>query len=230
MEKYISLILLLSWSFFSGCQQENGLPVQNGDLLFVGLPVNYTIGDTTGMSSAIAAATGDEDSLNYIHVAIIEVDGHDSIWIIDATLKHGVDRYPFSTFLADFTLDDGSYPQLDVMRLKDNRHAADYVEQAKKFCGQPYDICFLPDNGALYCSELVRNAYRNADGTYLFGEEPMNFKSADGTFPPYWVYLFDSIGQPIPQDVPGTNPNGMSKEPCLTKVLTLEQPDKLGEK
>ena len=120
--------------------------MQTGDLLFVGLPYDFTIGDSTDMSSAITAATGDEEGVNYIHVAILEVDDNDSIWVIDATLKHGVDRYPFSTFLSDFTLDDGSYPQLDVMRLKDNRKAADYVENAKTYCGRAYDIYFLPDN------------------------------------------------------------------------------------
>lgn len=221
MKTRIFIILLWSLICLSGCRHENGLSVQTGDLLFVGVPYDFTIGDTTGMSGAIAAATGDKKDVNYIHVAILEVDSRDSLWIIDATLKHGVARYPFSTFLSDFTLEDGSYPQMDIMRLSDTRHAADYVEQAKAFCGQPYDLCFLPDNDAQYCSELVHNAYRNDDGSYLFSEEPMNFKAPDGTFPPYWVALFDSMGKPIPQGVRGTNPNQMAKEPCLVKVLTL---------
>ena len=230
MKTHISLVLLFSLFCLFGCQQKTELPVQTGDLLFVGLPYDFTIGDSTDMSSAITAATGDEEGVNYIHVAILEVDDNDSVWVIDATLKHGVDRYPFSTFLSDFTLDDGSYPQLDVMRLKDNRKAAYYVENAKTYCGRAYDIYFLPDNEEQYCSELVRNSYRNDTISYIFSEAPMNFQAADGTFPPYWVFLFDLINQPIPQGVPGTNPNGMSKEPCLTKVLTLEHPDKLGKR
>ena len=45
------------------------------------------------MTGAIAAATGSGDT-EYIHVAILEVDAVGDLWIIDATLKHGVARYP----------------------------------------------------------------------------------------------------------------------------------------
>ena len=218
------LLVLLGTS----CQQksapveESTLLVQNGDLLFVGLPYDFTIGDSTSMCDAITAATGQDSGINYIHVAILEVDNNDSVWVIDATLKHGVDRYPFSTFLNDFTLEDGSYPQFDIMRLKDNTKAANYIENAKTFCGRAYDVYFLPNNDEQYCSELVRNAYRDDTTSYIFSEAPMNFQASDGTFPPYWVYLFNLINQPIPQGLPGTNPNSMSKEPCLMKVTSLE--------
>lgn len=191
--------------------------LQNGDLVFVGLPLDFDATDTTDMGSAIAASTGDSTGINYIHVAIAEVAG-DSVWIIDATLKHGVDRYPLDTFLCDFTLDNGSLPQLDIMRLTGNDKADKYVENAKQYVGRSYDLYFLPDNDEQYCSELVRNSYINEKGEHLFSEAPMNFKSDDGTFPPYWTWLFEQIGQPIPQGLPGTNPNAMSKEKCLKKV------------
>ena len=190
--------------------------LQTGDLVFVGLPLDYMT-DTTDMSSAIVSATGDSTGINYIHVAIAEV-ANDSVWIIDATLTHGVDRHPLDTFFCDFTLDDGSLPQMDIMRLSNNRQAAKYVENAKHFTGRDYDLYFLPDNDEQYCSELVRNSYIDEKGEHIFSEAPMNFKADDGTFPPYWVWLFEQIGQPIPQGLPGTNPNAMSKEKCLKKV------------
>lgn len=189
--------------------------LQTGDLVFVALPLDY-MSDTTEMGSAIAASTGDSVGINYIHVAIAEVS-NDSVWIIDATLAHGVDRHPLDTFFCDFTLDDGSLPQMDIMRLSDNSNASKYVENAKQFVGRKYDLYFLPDNDEQYCSELVRNSYINGE-EHIFSEAPMNFKSDDGTFPPYWVWLFEQIGQPIPQGFPGTNPNAMSKEKCLEKV------------
>ena len=190
--------------------------LQTGDLVFVALPLDF-MSDTTEMGSAIAASTGDSVGINYIHVAIAEV-ANDSVWIIDATLAHGVDRHPLDTFFCDFTLNDGSLPQMDIMRLNDNSNAAKYVENAKLFTGRGYDLYFLPDNDEQYCSELVRNSYINEKGEHLFSEAPMNFKSDNGTFPPYWVWLFEKIGQPIPQGLPGTNPNAMSKEKCLKKV------------
>lgn len=194
---------------------DNTDKLQTGDLVFVALPLDY-MADTTEMGSAIAAATGDSVGINYIHVAIAEVS-NDSVWIIDATLAHGVDRHPVDTFFSDFTLDDGSLPQMDIMRLSDNSKATKYVENAKQFTGRGYDLYFLPDNDEQYCSELVRNSYIEGD-KHLFSDAPMNFKSDDGTFPPYWVWLFEQIGQPIPQGLPGTNPNAMAKEKCLKKV------------
>lgn len=220
MMKKLFLLACLAIFGLSSCLGQFA-KVQNGDLLFVGLPLDYTIFEDTTMESAIAASTGKNNHINYIHVAILEVDQAGQIWIIDATIKHGVDRHPLDTFLSDFTLKDGSYPILDVKRLKKNQDAALYVENAKKYCGRGYDIYFLPDNNEKYCSELVRDAYITPAGKHLFNEKPMNFKSKDGTFPPYWVQLFGLINQPIPQGLPGTNPNAMSKEKVLKEVGSL---------
>ena len=214
----ICFFVLFLLSLLAGKSQ---VQVRTGDLLFVGIPADYTIFDDS-MSGAIAAATGKADQLNYIHVAVLEVDEQGAIWIVDATLKHGVDRHPMDTFLADFTLKNGDYPQLDVMRLKQSRHVAQYVANTKKFCGEAYDLYFLPDNDRHYCTELVYDSYITPKGKHLFHAGPMNFKDEEGEFPPYWVQLFQLIGQPIPQGEPGTNPNAMSKEKCLKRVGTLE--------
>ena len=70
------------------CGQKGDLhEVRNGDLIFVGLPVNYGSGSDS-MSEAIGAATIGDNELNIIHVAILEVQD-DSLWVIDATIKHG---------------------------------------------------------------------------------------------------------------------------------------------
>lgn len=188
--------------------------IRSGDLLFVGIPADYTLDDSS-MSSGIAAATGDGSEINWIHTAILDVDG-EGTWIIDATIKRGVARYPLDSFLVDFTLKDGSYPVFEVMRLKEGPR--DLVENAKKFIGRPYDVWFLPENEAMYCTELVRDSYLGDDGLPILPAAPMNFKGADGEFPPYWVQLFGLLGQPIPQDLPGTNPQDMRRSPLLEKV------------
>lgn len=194
--------------------------IQTGDLLFVALPLDYSLDEADSMDAAIAASTGDSGEVNFIHVAILEVEG-DSTWVIDATIKHGVDRYPLDTFLCDFTLLDGSKPRIDIMRLKDNSEAARFVEQAKRFCGRKYDFVFDTTETDLYCSELVRDSYVTAAGDTLFAQYPMNWKSADGTYPEYWVQIFDFLGCPIPQGLPGTNPNAMIKDPKLTFIHNL---------
>ncbi|MCR5519001.1 MAG: hypothetical protein K6F21_01600 [Bacteroidales bacterium] len=211
MKKLIYLILgIMS---LAACSRQAKL--QTGDLIFVGIPADYDL-ESDSMGSAIGDATGD-GALNLIHVAIAEV-GKDTSWIIDATIKHGVDRHPIDTFFRDFTLKDGSMPVFIVKRLKDDSQAASFVENSKKFLGRPYDVWFLENNEAMYCSELVRESYRPADGSYLFENKPMNFKNAEGEFPLYWQQLFALIGQDIPQDAPGTNPQDMSKAPVLKDV------------
>lgn len=203
-------ILLLAAS----CEpQKDGL--RSGDLIFVGLPFGYNA-DAHSADGAISSATGVEGELNLIHVAIAEVKA-DSIWIIDATLAHGVDRHPLDTFLKDFTLRDGSYPEFIVKRVK-GADADQAVQRAKAFCGRKYDVLFDPYNEELYCSELVQKCYLDASGKALFESEPMNFKGPDGTFPPYWIWLFGELGEEIPQGLPGTNPQRMSQSGCLEDV------------
>ena len=186
---------------------------RTGDLVFVGIPLDYRI---DSMSNAIGDATA-TDSLNIIHAAILDI-AEDGPYIIDATLKHGVDRHPLDTFFCDFTLNNGSLPRFFVMRLKDNRQAADYVKNSLKYLGLSYNNSFVPCDTARYCTELIRDSYVRADGSYIFHEAPMNFRSQDGTMPPYWEELFAILGIPVPQGVPGTNPAAMMKEDCLQPV------------
>lgn len=210
MKKFLTIISILA---AATCCMEKKAALRSGDLLFVAIPADYSL-DTTAMSSGIAAATGD-GTLNYIHTAILETEA-DSVWIIDATIKRGVARYPLDSFLVDFTLKDGSLPVLEVMRLKDG--PKNMVENAKGFIGEPYDMHFLPDNGAKYCTELVRDSYLDESGLPIFPSAPMNFKGPDGEFPTYWVQLFGLLGEPVPQDVPGTNPQDMRHSPLLKET------------
>ena len=207
----LALILLL---FAVSCSQRHDR-LRNGDLIFVGLPLDY-YAEADSMDAAISSSTGQDGALNLIHVAIAEVQA-DSVWIIDATIAHGVDRHPLDTFLKDFTLRDGSYPEFIIKRVKDvDADAA--VEKAKTFCGRSYDVFFLPDNEELYCSELVQKSYLDDKGLPVFESSPMNFAAPDGTMPPYWEWLFGKLGMEIPQGLPGTNPQKMSASKVLKDV------------
>ena len=209
-------VLFILWilSITIGCGQKPAR-LQNGDLIFVGLPLDYQA-ENGSVDEAISSATGSQGALNLIHVAIAEVKA-DSVWIIDATIAHGVDRHPLDTFLKDFTLKDGSIPALIVKRVTGvDAHAA--VQKAKSFCGRKYDLRFLPDNEDLYCSELVQKSYLTANGEPVFESSPMNFKAPDGTMPPYWEWLFGQLGMEVPQGLPGTNPQKMAESACLLDV------------
>ena len=180
-----------------------------GDLLF-------QVGETSEMTGAITAATGKERQLNYSHVGIaVRSRGLDSV--LEATSDGGVRVTALGDFLARSARIDGR-PAVTVMRLSDTTGVAAAIERARKFIGQPYDYSFRPDNGKMYCSELVWESYLAPDGSRRFPARPMNFRAADGSLPRVWAELFAGLGEEIPQDIPGTNPNDMARDPQLKEV------------
>ena len=180
-----------------------------GDLLF-------QVGETSEMTGAITAATGKERQLNYSHVGIaVRSRGLDSV--LEATSDGGVRVTALGDFLARSARIDGR-PAVTVMRLRDTTGVAAAIERARKFIGQPYDYSFRPDNGKMYCSELVWESYLAPDGSRRFPARPMNFRAADGSLPRVWAELFAGLGEEIPQDIPGTNPNDMARDPQLKEV------------
>ncbi len=150
------------------------------------------------------------------------VDESGEIYVVDADDKRGVSRHPLDTFLEDFKYPESS--SFDIMRVKgfDSRQAYKAVGRACVFIGEGYDWCFMPDNGAHYCSELVYDSFLDRRGRHIFSSKPMNFLSDDGTLPKFWEDLFSGLGMPVPQGVQGTNPQDMYFCPRLRKVgITL---------
>ena len=172
----------------------------SGDLLFC-------VQQDSDMEKAIGSSTGE-----YTHVAILEVDNNGRIWIIEATSGVGVHRIPFRHWKKD----NGIFR---VYRLSIPFDTAAVIARAKSFIGQPYDDSFLPDNGSLYCSELVYEAFLDSSGKHLFENQPMNFRDKNGKMPRYWKRHFRKLGIPIPEGVPGTNPTDMAKSKLLNQVL-----------
>ncbi|MBP5548302.1 MAG: hypothetical protein J6X58_05390 [Bacteroidales bacterium] len=171
--------------------------LQSGDLLF------FT-GGRNEMDNAITASTG-----NYTHVAMVERDSTDRVWIIDSSPSHGVRR----TLLSEWHCD-----VFDLYRLAVPFDTAAVVARAHSFLGQPYDDCFLPNNGKLYCSELIYECFLDAAGNHLFEAKPMNWRDANGDLPKYWKKHFRKLGMKVPEGVLGTNPTDLSRSSLLRKL------------
>lgn len=188
--------------------------LRTGDLLFVGYREDAR---DSVMAGAIAAATGGS-SVNFVHVAIVEVT-EDTTWIVDASTERGVARHTLEDFMRGFSEGSGSEPVFALARLKgESRRALQgYVENAKSHIGLPYDYHFLPDNGQYYCSELVYDSFVRRDGSHIFHSAPMNFLDKDGNMPQYWTLLFEKLGEEVPQGVPGTNPQDLYAEKSLLR-------------
>lgn len=190
-------ILLLN-----GCLHAQETHLQPGDLLF------YS--DAGGMGDAIKESTG-----HYTHVALV-VEVGDTVWIIDATQRYGVSRRPFLR-----QPESSIKPYPDVYRLTVPFDTAAVIARATALIGKPYDDTFLPDNGTIYCSELIYEVFLDdcsAKGQHLFKSQPMNWRDKKGKLPEYWQKHFEALGMPVPERVPGTNPTDMSRSPLLRKL------------
>ena len=211
--KKLLLICLSVLVLFTSCQS-NKARIQTGDLVFVTLPAGYHLYNPDYKSSPLMPESF-EDLV--IHTAIADVD-KDGVWIIDATLAHGVDRHPLDVMFNDFALKNGNSCEYIVMRLKNNRGAKRYVANARKEVGKSYNINFTPCDTALYCTELVRNCYLDKKGNPIFPEAPMNFRDRENIMPDYWIWLFGLLGKDVPQGVIGTLPQSMINDPRLVRV------------
>lgn len=183
------------------CSCRTDTAPQTGDLIF------FT-GDSSSMDDAISSSTGD----GFVHVAIVEVDSEGTAWLIDATPQKGVSREKLETKLLE------EKGKAVLMRLKDSTGVTASVQRAKSLIGSPYDFAFLPDNDAYYCSELVYECFLRPDGSHIFSCQPMNFLDSEGNLPEYWKELFEKLQMDVPQGLPGTNPEDLSRSTTLRGI------------
>lgn len=179
---------------------------QTGDLIF------FT-GGSSSMDDAISSSTGD----GFVHVAIVEVDSEGTVWLIDATPQKGVSREKLETKLLE------EKGKAVLMRLKDSSGVAASVQRAKGLIGSSYDFTFLPDNDAYYCSELVYECFLRPDGSHIFSCQPMNFLNSEGNLPEYWKELFEKLQMDVPQGLPGTNPEDLSRSTTLRSTSLFQE-------
>ena len=109
---------------------------------------------------------------------------------------------------------DAGDARLMLARLKDDY--SDLITPAVRYgLAQrdiPYDQLYLTDEGALYCSELVVDMFKDANGGIeFFPETPMNFKdNQTGEVHPSWIAYYAYFGMAVPEREPGSNPGEIS--------------------
>lgn len=206
------LIALILTALLTGCAPSGRnaayIP-KDGDLAF-------QISEMSDFTKAITDVSAMRDSIKFAHVGIIFID-RGKPFVIEAIPKGGVTTITLEAYLSDALTIDGK-PGVVIKRVRQDFSAERAIETAKSFLGQEYDWNFLPDNGKIYCSELVYESFTDAEGNKLFQTGPMNFRNAEGDIPDYWTELFHKLGTDIPQGVPGTNPQDMSQEPIIEEV------------
>ena len=198
-------LLILSNAF------SHAFEYQDADLIF-------QISGNSSFSNAITSATSSSDSLSFVHVAMVSNSKPESAMVIESSPEYGVREIPLDQFL-DTSIKINGKPGAVVKRFQDDINAPEIIHMARSFIGQPYDWYYMPDNGMVYCSELIYESYRDREGQTLFKARPMNFRASDGSMPEFWSTLYKNLGIDVPEGIPGTNPNDMSKDPRLIEVF-----------
>jgi len=181
MKRPMALISLLMLICCTSCST-----LRSGDLLF------HIVEQPNHITSVTSGKTD--------HVAIYL--GNDAV--VEAIPGRGVVVTPMDTLLQR---ESGCYVRGRV-KGADRRRS---LQRALACLGQPYDSLFLPDNKAMYCSELVVQSFTDRHGRLLLEQVPMTFTDSTGRIPPYWLQLYARHGMEVPQGKPGSNPSELSR-------------------
>jgi len=193
------LFLIVSRSFACTPFLDSSL-YQNGDILLQDLRGSFgeSVENTTGSA--------------YSHVGLVRVDAQQKIWIVEATTPF-VKETPLAAYLRR------TRSKAALVRIKDlkQQHAKASVNRAMTHVGKPYDRHFvLNETSALYCSELIYDAYSHGAGLYVFPVQPMDF--SDNL--EYWQKWFGD--HPIPQGELGLSPQNTYDFPRSEVILEAQ--------
>jgi hypothetical protein len=218
-----ALLVIVGGLAIAGCSTDRDAPrpefaLRQGDLLFQDL-------DCGPLCDAIETVTRGVDGAHFSHIGIVlRVDGEP---VILEAVSAGVLETPLAEFLAR-SADERGRPKVLVGRLEGRYRPLipDALSVAQKFIALPYDSVYVIDNASFYCSELVYEAFRQANaGSPIFPLAPMTFQDpkTGQTFGP-WAAYYEELGVPIPEGKPGLNPGGISQSPDLRIVHAYGRP------
>lgn len=115
--------------------------------------------------------------------------------------------------------DEAGQPRLLLARLLPEYHGLidDAVRYGLDRRDTPYDHLYLTGENMLYCSELVVDMFRHANGGVdFFAERPMSFRDTEtGDIHPFWVEYYAYFGMSVPEGEPGSNPGDISLDERL---------------
>lgn len=191
--------------FLIGCSSHD-VNLKSGDIVFVST-------DASGLAGAINDVTNEYGQLDFVHMALVEMDGHDT-FMIHADTDRGVSREPISTFR-------NRYPYTMVYRISQlsDVQTSNAIGVAKSHLGKDYNFTYYNTDSSLYCSQLIHLAFE-ADS--IFRLNPMTFKNSQSdSFNAFWVSYYDSLGVDIPEGMLGCNPNHMSTNARLRSIGPL---------
>ncbi|MCC8153316.1 MAG: hypothetical protein LIP01_03340 [Tannerellaceae bacterium] len=191
-----------------------GIQLQNGDLIFQ----EACPGET---DDTIKQVTTSMDGYNFTHVGMIYIDENDEIFVLQATIPE-VTLTPLEEYLYP-TSNKACYPISVVGRIQERYQSLipEALQEGMKLIGRKYNYAFDLSNDSYYCSELIYEIFRRANGgEAVFPLNEMTFKSLKtGEYTKGWIEWFDKLGIPVPEGEPGINPGAMSRSDILSFLI-----------
>ncbi len=191
----ILVFLLLLFATLPSLAQKG---LQPGDIVFQNLPCG-------GMCDAIIATTPCQNNRRFNHCGVVIKEGK-KLFVVEAIGK-AVQKSP----LQKFTARDTAHVLFAGRAKASLKERKRFAQNSLRYVGRPYDDPFLPGDSALYCSELVWEAF-SQNGRKLFPQKPMTFKE-NGQTHPAWKAYYEDLKQPIPEGILGINPCAIANSP-----------------
>ena len=196
----LAVLGALAYAFGPACAAYWDYQPQEGDVIFQSLPHSRLV-------NAIEGATRSPFS----HCGV--VGKQDGRWVVYEAYD-GVGATPLREFLFR-----GRNQGFAVYRLKADRqqHVPEMLKCVRSYLGRPYDVRYRFDDEAIYCSELIFKAYRDAsDGEELgdvvkFGA--LNWQPFEATVRHYET-------GPVPVDREMITPKDLALAPQLELVFS----------
>jgi len=192
---------------FASC---NSAGLQSGDLLFVGSV-------DSDLSEAIDQVTKTDANTSFSHMGIVQINNNE-IWVLHASPEQGVVKESLANFRTNNAPDGAELIGYRINGLTTEERTV-LLQQAEPLLGQPYNWTYVLEDEGYYCSEFVYTVFESAA---IFTLEPMTFKDpATDSFPATWIKHYEDLNQPIPEGLPGCNPNGMASNSRLQLLGTF---------
>lgn len=195
----------------ASCSVDDVRVLREGDLLF-------QVGGGSDFVRAIEdVTTAPGAELSFSHVGVLHF-GDEGPMVVEATPEGGVALARLEDFLRECAHGPKGEPLLALGRYPDAVLAEKAAARSLGHLGKGYDRAFSPGDSLLYCSELVFVSFLDDALRPVFHEAPMTFRDSTGTTSPLWTEYYARLGEPVPEGVPGTNPNDLYREPALVRV------------
>lgn len=204
MKKLFFILYLIPILSFS-----QKIELKTGDIIFQSM-------NCGPLCDAINQVTEGYKGHDFSHLGLVYIQ-NDSIYIIEAA-GSAVQL----TSLEKFKSYTNETMFVGRLKRKHRKLIPKAIDFALNQIGVPYDDAYLYDNGSYYCSELIYDAFLNAQGKPFFELQPMTFKAPNSdTYFEVWQEYYDKLEIEIPEGELGCNPGGISTSNKLKIIGTL---------